>query len=84
LGSNARYIHLFVLDEAAGDVFGVAEINLGDGGTRGAEGDAAELQPRRCSVGARLNEVERKSPGLLVAGLLQHLQAVDDRAGRAD
>jgi hypothetical protein len=50
----------------------------------GAEGDAAELQLGGSRAGALSDEVERKVLGFGVLALLQHFQAVDDRAHRAD
>ena len=60
------------------------EIDLRAGGAGRAESDAAELQLGGRRAGALLDQVERKGLGRLVLFLLQHFEAVDDRADRAD
>ena len=44
----------------------------------------AELQPGRGRLGALLDQVDRELLGLLVLAVLHHLEAVHDRADRAD
>src|SRR5262249_17860428 len=71
-------------DEAARHFFGIAGIDLGTRAAGGAEGDAAELQPRRSRPGALLDKIEREALGLGVAVLFQHFEPIDDGASRAD
>ena len=77
-------LYLVVLDEAAGDAFGIAGVDLGAGRTRRPEREAAELQASRGGAGTLLDEVEGEGLGFLVLGFLQNLEAIDDRPGRAD
>src|SRR4051794_11732664 len=85
VGQIPGQLGLVILDEAARHDLRVAEVDLGAGRARRAEGEAAELQARRGRPRAPLDEVERKGLGLFVAVfLLQHFEPVDDGAGGAD
>src|SRR6185437_8326652 len=75
---------LVVFEKATGDGLGIAEVDLGAGRARGAKGDAAELQFSGAGTGAFLDQIEGEGPSLLVLGLIQNFQAVDDGADGAD
>src|ERR1051326_144225 len=77
-------LDLVVLEEAAGDLFGVAGFDLRPRRSGGAKGEPAELQPGRGIAGALLDQVEREGAGFLVLVLFQDFDAIDDRAHRAD
>ncbi len=76
---------LVILHEGARHGLRIAEIDLRTGRARGAEGEPAELQAGGRGARALLDEVEREGFGLLVVVLLlEHLEPVDDGAGRTD
>src|SRR5580704_1215508 len=75
---------LGVLDKSTRDTLGVPEVDLCTRGARCTECDTAKLQARRRRRCALLDELVCESLGLLVLGLIEHFQTVDDGAGRAD
>ena len=74
----------FAGDDAARHRLGVAGVDRRPQRARGAEGEPAELQPRRGGGGALLDQIGRHRTHLGVFFVLQHLEAVDDRADRRD
>ena len=76
--------YLFVLDETAGDVLGVAEIDGGACGTGGTEGDAGKLQAGRGGPRTLLDEIQREGLHGGVVLVLQHFQAIDNGADGID
>jgi hypothetical protein len=75
---------IFVLHQSARHLFGVAGVDLGAGRSRGAERQPAELKLGRGRPGAFLDQVHGELVGLFVLALLHDLEAVHDRADRAD
>ena len=77
-------LRLVILEEAARDGLGIAEIDLGARRPGRAERNAAELQFRRGRARALLDQIEREFLGRLVLLFLEHLEPVHDGADRAD
>ena len=72
------------LHEFAGDLLGVAEVDLGAGRSGRPEGEAGELQLGRGLAGALADQVHGGVAHRLVRLLLEHLQAVRNGRHRID
>jgi hypothetical protein len=75
---------LLVLEETPGNRLGVPGVDLCASRAGGAEGNPAKLQLGRSGPRAFLDEFKCEILGLLILVFRQHLEAVDDRADRAD
>ena len=75
---------LALADEAAADLLGGAEIDLGAGRAGGAEGEAGELQAGGGLLGDVADDVEGVVLRLRVVVLVEDLEAVVDGADGAD
>ena len=75
---------LVVLEMPARHVLRIAQIDLRARRTGRSEGEPAELQPRRCRLGALADQVEGEFAILRLWIVIQHFEPIDDGAHGAD